>query len=114
MSGPDELTNHRLNGLEKEVRNLAKEDKDLSNQVHEIASDMKVLTQILADLTSQLTNLVKQGNERDAKKVDEVREEISRERRMSQMELQLKIISIVSGTTFAAVIGAFIKARYGG
>lgn len=106
----DPILTHRINQLESGFSDLKHEDAEIKKQVSGVSSDVKLLAKTMSDLTTQITALVKQNADRDSQKYDEMVDKAKQEGRFARIELQLKIIAILSTAASVAIIGTLITA----
>lgn len=105
---------HRLNQLETGFADLRHEDNALKKEVSGVSSDVKLLAKTMSDLTTQITALVRQNTDRDSQRVDELREKVTQEGRFARIELQLRILAIISSAAAVTITGILISTLMSG
>lgn len=107
--GEDTVIVHRLKQLETGFADLRHEDSEIKKEVSGVSSDVKLLAKTMSDLTTQITTLVRQNADRDSQRVDEMREKVTQEGRFSKIELQLRILAVISSAATVTVTGILIS-----
>lgn len=105
----DTITVHRLRQLETGFADLRHKENELKKEISGVSSDVKLLAKTMSDLTTQITALVRQNTERDSQRVDEIREKVTQEGRFAKIELQLRILAIVSSAATVSISGILIS-----
>lgn len=105
----DPIIVHRLKQLESGFADLRHEDNELKKEVSGVSSDVKLLAKTMSDLTTQITALVRQNADRDSQRVDEMREKVTQEGRFAKIELQLRILAIISSAAAVSITGILVS-----
>ena len=105
----DPITTHRLQQLERRTGELRQEDGAMRKEMGAVSSEVKLMAKAMADLTAQITTLVKQNAARDETRMVEMQEKVVQEGRFSKIELQLKILAFISGAIALGVTGTLVS-----
>ena len=105
----DPVTSHRLQQLERGITELRQEDGEMRKEMSTVSSEVKLMAKAMADLTAQITTLVKQNAARDEARMTEMQEKVVQEGRFAKIELQLKILAYISGAIALGITGTLIN-----
>ena len=105
----DPVTSHRLQQLEQGMTELRHEDGEMRKELHTVSSEVKIMAKAMADLTAQITTLVKQNAARDDTLMSDMRDKAIQEGRFARIELQLRILAYISGAIALGITGTLIN-----
>ena len=112
MSDPETLRRLRL--LEEGQASLKETDQNLVSEVSGLSSDTKLVSQALAQLTNEISRLIRHQDADLQRRIEEEREKGVTQARLSKIETGMKGVIFVAGAFTVAIIGLVVTSVLGG